>query len=144
MIINQFEPNIVLIDEIPLLDAVSKNLHCLNMSQTIYSGSLLFGLYLRLTLNMWKLLDKFYYSQNIFSQCLHVKSRLFRALFRKHDFIIYMRSLHNISAFENGYILLIAFVLYHIFAFNIILSYGSRLVSNFTWKVMISEMDMNV
>ena len=144
MIINEFEPNLVLIDEILLLDAVSKNLQCSNMSQTIYSESLLFEFYLRVTLNMWKLLDQFYYSQNVFSQCLHLKLRLFKALFRKHDFIVYMRSLHNIFAFENGSILLVAFVLYHIFAFNIILDYGSRLMLNFTWKVTISGMNMNV
>src|ERR1700722_19194912 len=144
MIINEFEPNLVLIDEILLLDAVSKNLQCSNMSQTIYSESLLFEFYLRVTLNMWKLLDQFYYSQNVFSQCLHLKLRLFKALFRKHDFIVYMRSLHNIFAFENGSILLVAFVLYHIFAFNIILNYGSRLMLNFTWKVTISGMNMNV
>src|SRR3984957_4783336 len=142
MMINEFEPNLVLIDEILLLDAVSKNLQCSNISQTIYSGSLLFELYLRLTLNMWKLLDQFYYSQNVLSQCLHVKSKLFRALFRKHDFVVYMRSLQNISVFENGSILLVAFFLYHIFAFNIILNYGSRLRSNFTWKVTMSGMDV--
>src|ERR1700722_691539 len=142
MMINEFKPNLVLIDEILLLDAGSKNLQCSNISQTIYSGSLLFELYLRLTLNMWKLLDQFYYSQNVLSQCLHVKSKLFRALFRKHDFVVYMRSLQNISVFENGSILLVAFFLYHIFAFNIILNYGSRLRSNFTWKVTMSGMDV--
>src|SRR5277367_253180 len=144
MIINQFKSNIVLIDEILLLNTVLKNPQCSNLPQTIYSGSLLFEFYFRLMLNMWKLLDQYHYSQNIFSQCLYIKFRLFRALFRKHDFLVYMRSLHITSAFENGSIFLITFVLYHLFAFDIILNYGSRVVSNFTWKVTISGMDMNV